>query len=82
MGLQEKLNELKKQSVKRIPEESLVVMGRSTDDLRNSGILDNVLKTGDKAPGFSLPDTVGTLFNSEKLLDKGPLVVCFYRGVW
>lgn len=82
MSLQEKLDELKSQAVTRIPKESLEIMGRASDDLRNSGILDKVLKAGDKAPGFSLPDTVGKQFDSNEQQDKGPLVVCFYRGVW
>jgi len=41
-----------------------------------------VLKTGDKAPEFALPDSDG---NSVKLSDytgRGPVVVIFYRGYW
>ena len=57
-------------------------MHRATEDLRGSGIMTDVLKVGDPAPQFSLPDHNGDMVGSEDLLSKGPLVVGFYRGVW
>jgi peroxiredoxin len=57
-------------------------MHRVTEDLVQSDIMKDVLKEGDKAPTFSLPDHGGNLVNSFELLKKGPLVVSFYRGVW
>lgn len=82
MSLQQKLDEIKRQAITRIPSEALEVMNRATEDLRNSGILDNVLKPGDTVPDFSLPDIQGEMISPKALLEKGPLVVCFYRGVW
>jgi len=29
-----------------------------------------------------LPDETGSLVSSRDLLEKGPLVVSFYRGIW
>ncbi|HZK60752.1 MAG TPA: peroxiredoxin family protein [Anaerovoracaceae bacterium] len=40
------------------------------------------LKVGDKAPDFSGYDQKGKLVESEKLLEKGPVVLFFYRGKW
>jgi hypothetical protein len=82
MSLQEKLNELKKQSSAKIPAPAREIMGNATRDLQDSKIVGKMLKSGDKAPVFSLPDTQGNMISAQDLLYKGFLVVCFYRGVW
>jgi hypothetical protein len=64
------------------PPEKLTIMHRATDDLLHSGIMERVLKAGDQAPEFSLPDEHGHRVGSLEFLRKGPLVVSFYRGVW
>lgn len=55
--------------------ESVALMHRATDELRNSGIVGSVLKVGDKAPDFSLPDTQGQIVDTLVLRQEGPLVV-------
>jgi len=40
------------------------------------------LKPGDAAPDFELPDADGNIVRLSSLLEKGPVVVVFYRGVW
>jgi len=40
------------------------------------------LKAGDKAPDFSGYDQTGKMIDSKKLLEKGPMVLFFYRGKW
>lgn len=82
MTLQEKLDNHKAEFLKKAPADALAVMKRAADDLAGSGILDGVLKKGVKAPLFDLPDEKGQMTASQKLLEKGPLVVSFYRGVW
>lgn len=42
----------------------------------------NALKVGDKAPDFTLPNAKGESISLNKLLNKGPVVVTFYRGDW
>ncbi|MEL7029388.1 MAG: peroxiredoxin-like family protein, partial [Pseudomonadota bacterium] len=37
---------------------------------------------GDVLPAFSLPNQDGAAVSSAALLEKGPLVVSFFRGVW
>jgi cytochrome oxidase Cu insertion factor (SCO1/SenC/PrrC family) len=34
------------------------------------------------APAFVLPDHTGKKVSLEKLLERGPVVVVFYRGFW
>jgi len=82
MGLQDRLDEQRKQFESSAPPEALTVMHRATEDLRNSGIMEHILKVGDGAPEFTLPDEQGLIVSSSELLNKGPLVVIFYRGVW
>jgi peroxiredoxin len=40
------------------------------------------LKVGDKAPDFTGYDQKGKMVESKKLLEKGPMVLFFYRGKW
>ena len=82
MTLTDKLDHLRAGAAERIPAQHLQVMHQATEDLRSSGIRDGVLKVGDPAPAFELPNIAGEVVRSADLLDKGPLVVTFYRGVW
>mgnify|MGYP003573909073 CR=1 FL=1 len=69
-------------SAKKIPAETREVMGRATQQLRDSGIMDRIPKVGDTLPAFSMPDTEGAPFGSQEALARGPLVLSVYRGVW
>ncbi len=82
MSLQEQLDALRAQSKARIPAEAQVVMQRSIDELRASGILGRVPKVGDRAPDFTLPTAAGRPVALAGLRAKGPAVVSFYRGRW
>ncbi|HSB71073.1 MAG TPA: hypothetical protein VLT62_17230 [Candidatus Methylomirabilis sp.] len=82
MGLQEQLEAHRARFEAKASPEIRATMHRATEDLRRSGILERVLKVGDRAPEFALPDGNGTLVRSGDLLARGPLVVSFYRGVW
>jgi hypothetical protein len=82
MSLQDKLDEYKKSFLEKAPPEAVAVMQKATEDLKNSGILDKVLKVGEPAPEFSLPDENGNLLELKDLLAQGPVVISFYRGQW
>lgn len=82
MSLKTKLDERRTQFQSSAPEDAIRIMHRATEDLRNSGIMDRVLKEGDLAPQFSLPDQNGKDVSSDALIKKGPLVISIYRGVW
>ena len=82
MTLQERLDAYKADFEKKAAPEKLAIMHRATEDLRRSGIIDRVLKSGDAAPEFSLPNFRGEIISSAQLLTRGPLVVSFYRGIW
>jgi len=82
MSLQDKLDEQRKQFESSAPPEALTIMHCATDDLLHSGIMEHILKVGDRAPEFTLPNEHGQIVGSSELLSKGPMVVSFYRGVW
>ena len=82
MRLQDKLDEYKKSFLEKAPPEAVAVMQKATEDLKNSRILDKVLKIGESAPDFSLPNENGNLVELKSLLSQGPLVISFYRGQW
>lgn len=64
------------------PPEIHPIMARATAELIASGAATRALKAGDRAPDFLLAAPDGTLVSSAELLERGPLVVSFYRGVW
>jgi hypothetical protein len=41
-----------------------------------------ILKVGDKAPDFALPNGDGKLVSLADYVSKGPVVIVFYRGFW
>jgi hypothetical protein len=61
--------------------EALAIMHRAVDDLRKSGVT-RILRVGDPAPDFRLPNANEELIDSRALRERGPLVVTFYRGRW
>ena len=82
MTLEDRLSKIREGSTKRIPPAALKVMHRATNDLRESGVLSEVIKVGDAMPPFSLSNTRGEPVNSDDLLARGPLVTTFFRGYW
>jgi hypothetical protein len=82
MMLAEKLDAIREGADKRIPPDKRAIMHRATDDLRASGILNRVIKPGDRLPPFALKNAFGQEVRSSELLAKGPLVLTVFRGSW
>lgn len=87
MTLQDKLNAFKADFEAGKPpynmqRSQLELMHRATAELRESGAADRALGVGDIAPAFELQSSHGELISSAHLLEEGPLIVSFYRGVW
>jgi hypothetical protein len=72
MSLKYKLDKLKESFKTKAPPDAQKIMHRATEDLKNSGILDHIVKVGDKGQDVSL----------SSLLGDGPVVMTFYRGNW
>lgn len=82
MSLKADIDNLIEKSSERIPLDIQKLMASDTERLKQSGIEDNSLKAGDKAPSFTLPNAKGEQVSSTDLLAKGPVVLSFYRGGW
>jgi len=82
MSLKDELQTLREKAEAKRPPEIVATMHRAVDELRASGAPDRVLKVGDPAPHWALPDGDGRIVDSTTLLAQGPLVVTFYRGRW
>ncbi|HEV2396151.1 MAG TPA: hypothetical protein VGS27_04385 [Candidatus Sulfotelmatobacter sp.] len=87
VSLQERLDEFKKSFESgappyNAPHEVIETMHRATAELKATGIEQRALKLGDRAPSFTLFNQDHVQIDSSDLLDKGPLVVSFFRGHW
>jgi hypothetical protein len=82
MTLKEELKALQARLEAGRPPEVVATMHRAVDELRASALAGRVLRVGDRAPEFTLPNAAGVPVESRRLLAAGPLVVTFYRGRW
>ena len=81
-SLGEKLAQIREGAKKRLPDETRALMAKGTQELRESGILDGVVKAGASLPAFSLGNASGAPVDRDSLLSKGPLVLSVFRGSW
>jgi len=82
MSLEQKLAQVRQSAQERIDPDALSVMKNATQWLIESGRAEEAVGAGDRLPPFELPDSEGRVVSSQNLLDRGPLVVTAYRGVW
>jgi len=87
MTLQDRLNAFKAdfeagKPPYNVPPYVIAAMHRATAELIASRQAERAKKAGDIAPAFTLSDQDGHAVGSAALLDQGPLVLTFYRGVW
>ena len=64
------------------PHEAIEKMHRASAELKASGIETRALMAGARAPAFSLSNQDQVQVSSENLLQRGPLVISFFRGHW
>ena len=81
-SLRETYAERKELIAKYVPAEIQAIHARVVEELKQSGITERALHSGDKAPSFELPDHNGKIVRSSELLATGRLVACFFRGRW
>ena len=80
--LRQRLERIKESFLKQAAPEAVEVMERATEQLRASRILSRLPAVGSPIPAFDLGDTDGEFLQSKELLQKGPLILTFYRGLW
>lgn len=82
MSLNELLEQMRQASWGRWSKDKLDIVLKARDSLARSGIVENMLKIGQKAPDFDLPSTRGGRIRLSSLLKTSPVVIAFYRGHW
>ena len=82
MKLTESLKELADNSVKRHPGAAQDIMRKAIEDLKATNMLEHAVKTGDQFPDFELPNAQGQTVSLSEQLQKGKVVLTFYRGGW
>ena len=80
--LGDELEEFRQYFLANFPAEKASIMARADAELSEKQVLKNVLKVGDTAPNFNLPNATGNTVSLENVLSRGPAVVVFYRGGW
>ncbi len=66
----------------RIPKPALKIMDAATAELENNAAAGHALEPGDIAPDFILPNVDGRSVRLYTELERGPVVLVFYRGGW
>lgn len=79
--LLEEIKAYKEQFKQKAPAEKQRLMAQATQELKDSGMASGLV-IGDQAPMFELPHADGTQIDLKVLLQKGPVIVTFYRGGW
>ncbi|HEX4286723.1 MAG TPA: peroxiredoxin-like family protein [Terracidiphilus sp.] len=80
--LQDHLDEITSNTRKLVQAERLAIGERAVEELFTTGIEENILPVGAKAPEFSLKDSNNQTVCSADLLSIGPLILNFFRGRW
>ena len=65
-----------------LADEDARITGGSFEKLAASQTAENALTVGDTVPDFTLPNVTGDPVSLHDMLDKGPVVLNFYRGGW
>jgi peroxiredoxin len=82
MNLPEELAKIDREQKSHSSEEVLLQLDQHKEELSTSGILQQSLQVGDRAPDFTLPNSEGMAVQLSDLLTKGAVVVSFFRGKW
>lgn len=62
--------------------EKLAAYGEGIEAVRKARIVETALSKGAEAPDFTLPSATGGKVTLSKELEKGPVVLTWYRGGW
>jgi peroxiredoxin len=82
MSLKEELARYRAGWHQRVPAERKAIIERHIEKLCNGTIARTMLKHGDPAPVFVLPNARGGTTDFAELLREGPVILTFYRGGW
>lgn len=82
MRLQRQLRSIRAQSAKTMPPEAVAMIDRIIADLNARGVEFGRLRPGHQAPDLMLPNHLGRTVSLYETLERGPVLLLFYRGSW
>jgi len=80
--LTEQINAFQQAMSGQAPAAIVAQLTAETARVARSGIAAHALTVGAHAPDFALPDATGHTVRLSDLLERGPVVLTFYRGEW
>ena len=81
-SLQEKIDELKSANRSKATPEKLAAYDEGIKAVVTAKVVESAKKVGDVAPDFTLQDAKGSPVTLSEELEKGPVVLTWYRGGW
>ena len=82
MSLKAQLDACRRAFEATAPPGIVAALQRSVAELVQTGLVRQALKAGEKAPLFRLRSDTGDFIALSQALDRGPVVVSFFRGAW
>ncbi|MGY8835193.1 MAG: peroxiredoxin-like family protein [Enterobacterales bacterium] len=82
MSLKAQIDAYNVQKDAKLPADVLALMNTTNEELIAQHIKDNALQIGQKVENFSLANHNGENIELADLLQKGPVIISFYRGGW
>lgn len=82
MSLANRLKQAKREWRSRLTPELADALETLTNRLSASHLTAEGLKAHDAIPEFALPNSEGQIVSSRELLERGPLVLNYFRGDW
>ena len=82
MSLKAQLNACRHAFEASTPPGIVAALEGSVAELAQTGLVRQAVKAGDRAPLFRLRSNTGDFVSLSEALDRGPVVVSFFRGGW
>jgi peroxiredoxin len=81
-NLKEQLDGRRALFEKKAPLDIKKIYREGIEDVVESGVTRDAKQIGDLAPDFSLPNASGEMVSLSEYLERGPIVLLWYRGGW
>jgi peroxiredoxin len=82
MSLKAQLDACRRAFEASTPPDVVAALEGSVAELVQTGLVRQALKAGERAPLFRLRSNTGDFVSLSEALDRGPVVVSFFRGGW
>ncbi|MGG5505533.1 MULTISPECIES: peroxiredoxin-like family protein [unclassified Myroides] len=80
--LAQQIDELNKNLVQQVPPEVLNSFSQSIEEVKHLQLENHCIKLGETFPNFKLQNTSDQCIELNDLLQKGPVIISFFRGSW